>query len=93
MARHQVTRTDKESTWQGGTHVHIAAICLANGDKVPRAEAIRRIRRGIDSYYTLANGLVAEVQVVDRCDRCGTDYLRTNRDTTPANNLMNLPDC
>lgn len=93
MARHRVVRTRKESAWGGGAHRHIAALCLTTGPMISKAEAIARIRARIDSYYTEAAGLVAEVEVVDRCSLCGTDYLRTNRDETPANNLLNLPDC
>lgn len=93
MARHRVTRTAKETAWQNGSHRHIAALCLEGGGRVAKAEAIRRIRARLDSYYTLANGQVAEVEVVDRCERCGTDYLRTDKDDTIHNNLLELPDC
>jgi Protein of unknown function (DUF3892) len=93
MADLQVTRTAKEASWTGGQHPHIATLCLANGSRVSKLDAIARIRAGIDSYYTFAGGLRANVEVIDRCDRCYSPYLRTDRDTTTVNNLLMLPDC
>ena len=93
MAEHRVSRTAKETAWTGGEHRHIAALCLSDGGRVEKAEAIRRINLRLDSYYTLEAGQRAEVEVVSRCSQCGTEYLRTDRDPTTKNNLLSLPDC
>lgn len=92
MPDHRVLRTGKETKYVGGTHRHIALLCTATA-RVPKAVAIAQIRRGTDTYWTLADGQRANVEVVDRCARCGTDYLRTDRDSTIKNNLLELPDC
>lgn len=93
MTRHRVIRTRKDTAWPSGDHRHVSDLCLASGGMLTKDTAIARIRAGMDSYYTEAAGLIAEVEVVDRCARCGSDYVRTNRDETPANNLLDLPDC
>ena len=93
MASYRVDRTDKESVWQGGSHRHIAALCLEDRRRVPKAKAIANIKSGLETYYTYAGGLRAEVEVASRCSRCSSEFLRTNRDTTTKNNLLELPDC
>lgn len=93
MAGHQVTATDKEDATAGGAHRHIAALCLADGGRVPKAIAISQINAGRESYYTYADGRQAWVRVASRCDRCAAEYLRTDADTTTRNNLLELPDC
>jgi hypothetical protein len=93
MADHRVTRTSKEDAWAGGQHRHIAALCLDDGSRVPKATAIARIRARLERYWTYAEGQQAWVEVVDRCDRCANAYLRTDRDSTTKNNLLELPDC
>ena len=94
MGDHRVTKTDKDETgWSTSRHRHVAALCLDTGATVPKAQAIAEIRTRRESYWTLADGLRAEVEVVERCVSCGTSYLRTDRDTTFRNNLLELPDC
>lgn len=93
MASYRVVRTDKYDESSGGNHKHIDALCLESGRRVPKESAIRNIRLGLESYYTYADGLRAEVEVASRCDRCSTAYLKTDRDTTTKNNLLSLPDC
>jgi hypothetical protein len=93
MARYRVTRTGKESSWQGGQHPHIAMLCLENGQSVPKARAIAEITAGTNTYYTDAGGQTATVEVAARCSRCVAPYLRTDRDTTTVDNLLSLPDC
>lgn len=93
MASHQVIRTAKESVWNGGAHRHVASLCLAEGGRVSKFDAISRIRRGIDTYHTFVAGERAELSVVDQCTRCSAAYLRTDRDTTTRSNLLELPDC
>jgi hypothetical protein len=93
MASYRVDRTDKETAWQGGSHRHIAALCLEDRRRVAKAAAIANIKAGRESYYTYAGGQRAEVEVASRCTRCASEYLRTNRDTTTKNNLLELPDC
>jgi hypothetical protein len=93
MASYRVDRTAKESTYTGGEHRHIAALCLADGRRVPKATAIYNIEHSVESYYTFAGGERAEVEVVARCSSCLQPYLRTDKDTTTKNNLLSLPDC
>lgn len=93
MAQQRVDRTSKESVWLGGQHPHIAALCLEDRRRVPKEQAIANVRAGRETYYTYAAGQVAIVEVVNSCSRCYSSYLRTNRDTTTKNNLLELPDC
>ncbi len=93
LADYRVTKTDKASEWAGGQHRHIAALCLENGRRVAKATAIANIEAKIESYYTHADGRRANVEVVQRCVRCSSKYLRTDRDSTIKDNLLSLPDC
>lgn len=93
MGAHQVTQTDKEDATAGGRHQHVAALCLADGRRVPKATAISNINARRESYYTSVAGRQAWVHVIGRCDRCASAYLRTDPDTTTTNNLLELPDC
>lgn len=93
MASFQVVKTDKASEWAGGQHKHIAALCLEGGRRVPKATAIANIESKVESYYTYADGQRANVEVVQRCGRCSSKYLRTDRDSTIRDNLLSLPDC
>jgi len=93
LASYRVDKTDKETVSLGIVHRHIAALCLQDGRRVPKATAIRNIVYRIEAYYTYASGQRAEVEVVDRCSQCHSAFLRTDRDTTTENNLLELPDC
>lgn len=93
MAAYRVNKTDKAAESTGGYHRHIVAICLDGGRRVPKATAIVNIETGSESYYTYADGQRANVEVVPRCARCAAKYLRTDRDTTTKDNLLELPDC
>lgn len=93
MGQQRVDRTAKEDSWQGGHHRHIAALCLSDGRRILKAQAITEIQLGRERYYTYAGGQVATVELVNACTRCASAYLRTTRDTTTLNNLVELPDC
>lgn len=93
MAAYRVNKTDKGGESVGGYHRHIVAICLEGGRRLPKATAILNIEAGSESYYTFADGQSANVEVVQRCSRCASKYLRTDRDTTTKDNLLELPDC
>ena len=93
LADYRVTKTDKASEWAGGQHRHIAARCRENGRRVAKATAIANIEAKVESYYTYADGQRANVEVVQRCVRCSSKYLRTDRDSTTKDNLLSLPDC
>jgi len=58
--------------------------------KMLEATAIRRIRNGTDSFFTLVNGRRADVIVAERN---GTPYLKTTLDDTRTDNLLSLPEC
>lgn len=70
----------------------ITALC--NPDEwgtVSKAEAIRQIDAEEFSYYVQWGWAKrTEISVVDGPDG---KYLRTDRDSTPKNNLEDLPDC
>lgn len=91
--RFRVDRTAKEERREGGSHRHVARLCLSNGNQVDRDGVIEAIRAGSSMFYLLAEGTWAEVQVVDRCPRCGEPYLRTSTDTSSRDALLRLPDC
>lgn len=93
MASHKVTQTGKGTVWTGGQHRHIESLCLAEGGSVSKSKAIWNIESRLESYYTEGGGQRANVEVVQRCGRCASKYLRTDRDTTTKNNLLELPDC
>ncbi len=93
MASYRVDRTDKEYVYAGSAHRHIAAICLEDGRKVAKATAIYNIQSGREAYWTTGDGLRANVEVIARCAKCTSAYLRTDRDTTTKDNLLSLPDC
>jgi Protein of unknown function (DUF3892) len=93
LADYRVTKTDKASEWAGGQHKHIAALCLEGRRRVPKATAIANIESKLESYYTYADGQRANVEVVQRCNRCASKYLRTDRDSTIKDNLLSLPHC
>lgn len=93
LAAYRVLKTDKGDETAGGFHRHIAALCLEGGRRVPKATAISNIETRLESYYTSAGGQQANVEVVERCARCASKYLRTDRDSTIKDNLLELPDC
>lgn len=93
MASNKVIKTGKGTVWTGGQHRHIETLCLEDGRRVAKATAISNIENKSESYYTTADGQTANVEVVQRCSRCASKYLRTDRDTTTKDNLLELPDC
>ena len=93
MGSYRVDATDKESISAGGEHRHIVSLCLEDGRRISQAVAIRNTRLHAETYYTLRQGQRAEVEVSSQCPRCYSEYLRTNRDSTTQNNLLELPDC
>jgi hypothetical protein len=76
----------------GYSHPHIARVRLSNGAEETRAQVITYIRDYKVTYYTQpAYGPSAKV-IVASCPRCGSgDYITTEPDWTPANNLLDLP--
>jgi Protein of unknown function (DUF3892) len=58
--------------------------------KLSEASAIRRIRNGTDTFFTLVNGKRANVVVAERN---GTPYLKTSIDGTLTDNLLSQPEC
>jgi hypothetical protein len=90
---HRVDRTTKEDRLNGGWHRHASALCLDNGRRVSKEEAIDDIREGRATYYLLAGGSWAEVGIASRCPRCAEEYLSTSRDSSFLQPLIRLPDC
>lgn len=93
MGSFRVDATAKVSVFIGGLHYHIDAICLEDRRRLSKDVAIRNIRFRTETYYTFADGQRAEVEVSTQCSQCYSEYLRTNRDSTTKNNLVELPDC
>ena len=87
MADRQVQQTRKDRDGD------ITALCNPGQLWSPRskADAINDIETRLHTYYVLwPGGVRTEVRVVN--DPKGK-YLRTDRDTTPRNNLDDLPNC
>lgn len=89
MATYSITAVHLEAAL-GATHEHIARVKLLNqpGDYA-RAQIIASIRAG-DVYYTYANP--PALVYVHPCPYCyASDYITTHPDSTPTNNLLDLP--
>ena len=93
MASFRVVGTEKEPTNRGGAHAHIAALCLEDERRLTKHAAIARLKVGLEDYYTYEGGMRAELEVVERCPQCASEYLRTSRHTVTRNDLLALPDC
>ena len=88
--RRQVTATRKNL---GGD---IIALCNGsqNWSPIPKAEAIRDIKLGLHQYYVIWHTGIrlfsTNIRVVIGPNG---EYLRTDKDDTPENNLDELPPC
>jgi hypothetical protein len=58
--------------------------------KITQADAISRIERGTDSFYTSVGGHHANVMVATHS---GRKYLKTVNDRDTPDNLLSLPEC
>jgi len=58
--------------------------------RITEDEAIRQIKNGTESYHVRVG--VNDVKIIV-ASRLGTEYLKTERDGTTADNLLSLPDC
>lgn len=87
MARHQVTCINKRPSHYA-RHERIQHIGGAWGKHTQEA-AIANIRGG-DSYYVSGGGLTAEVTIASHE---GHPYLKTDKDTTTKDNLLELSEC
>jgi len=85
MADREVTRTSKDKDV-------ITALCNPGISWSPRskADAIRDIESGTHTYHVTWPEKRTEVRVIDGATG---KYLRTDRDNTTRNNLLDLPDC
>jgi hypothetical protein len=86
MADREVTRTRKDK------NNVITALCNPSAGWSPRskADAINDIEFKTHTYHVKWPEKRTEIRVVN--DRDGK-YLRTDRDNTTRNNLLDLPDC
>lgn len=89
MATHTITAIHTERA-PGAEHEHIARVRLSGHvSDYPRSRIIGAIRSG-DVFYTNANP-PARVYV-HGCPFCAaSDYITTHPDSTPKNNLLQLP--
>lgn len=90
MARdYEITkvRTDQGP---GASHEHISNVWV--GFELSRSTVVTDIRtQGGDRYHTNVGGRRANVVVVG-CPVCAaSDYIRTDADSSTANNLLSLP--
>ena len=58
--------------------------------KLSEAAAIRRIKTGSESFYTVINGKRADVIIAERN---GVPYLKTTIDQTRSDNLLSQIEC
>lgn len=86
MADREVTRTGKDVSDT------ITTLCNSSASWSPRskADAISDIETGAHTYYVKWPEKRTEIQVVKGSTG---KYLRTDRDNTTRNNLLDLPDC
>lgn len=86
MADRQVTRTGKD------IYGDIISLCDYGSFWSPRskADAIRDIESGVYTYYVQWSDQRTNIHVVHGPTG---KYLRTDRDNTTRNNLLDLPDC
>jgi hypothetical protein len=90
MGRFQVTCINKRGSHLD-PHERISYIGNTNNDwKLAEDDAIARIKRGADSFYTLVNGHEADVVVANHN---GRDYLKTSADGYKPDNLLSLVEC
>lgn len=87
MADRAVRKTRK------GQDGDILALCDDGAVWSPRGkhEVIADIENGVHSYYVPWQSGRTEIRVIN--DRIRGKYLRTDRDTTERNNLLDLPAC
>lgn len=87
MADWRVTRSDKDADGD------ITALCGTWGGtqgRTRKAQAIVEIKNGTHRYYVNVNGDEVDVIVAGSPPN---EYLRTDPDKSPRNNLDNLPPC
>ena len=86
MAERKVTQSGKDRDGD------ITSLCNPGEPWSPRYKqsAISDIESGTHQYFTLSNGVKTYVKVVQGPRG---KYLRTDSDSTPRNNLDDLPNC
>lgn len=89
MGDFQVTCINKPGS-HSDPHTRIEYIGQEGQWKISEDSAIRRIRNGTDSFFTMVNGRRANVIVAERN---GRPYLKTTLDDTRVDNLLILPEC
>lgn len=89
MATHSITAIRTERA-PGAQHEHIARVKLAGHvQDYPRSSVIVSIRQG-EVFYT--NARPPARVYVHGCPFCAaSDYITTHPDSTPTNNLLQLP--
>jgi len=83
----QITHVRTEST---GSHPkHITFVQLSDGTSKARSTVVSAIDDGSYYYYTKGGGETGVVKTVHPSGE--TPYIRTEGDSTTADNLLNLP--
>jgi hypothetical protein len=90
---HRVVAVQIEDGTSHPPDPHVAAICLEDGRRIPKARAMTNLRYGVERYYTEVQGVRAHLRVVDPCSRCGKPFLRADEAATLPDQLMGLPPC
>ena len=71
---------------------HIAYVRLISGHILARSDVIHDIMYRRATYYTYASNLPQAKVIIGDCPDCGSgDYITTEPDYTPENNLLSLP--
>lgn len=94
MTTYIVTKVRKELS-SDGTHRHIEGVCTEGGTHYTRQEVVDSINAG-NTWKTKANGYEAIITTITYCPKANClakPYIRTNPDSTQADNLENLPEC
>lgn len=79
-----INKQPRQNPYEGITHLGGPAW------KLTRQQVITAIRSGTDTFYTLVNGVRADIAVVDGPTG---PYVQTHADGRWTNNLLALPEC
>lgn len=73
----------------GTAEHHITDFKLDTSKELSKSEMIYYVQMTPKTYYSYADGKLAYLEVAKTAD--GVPYVRTHSDSTPDNNLLNLP--
>lgn len=96
MTEHRIVCTTQEPLSKPHEQAHIRAVGVgqdpSSADRKMQLEEVLQALKNGDKFYTLVDGEKAYVHDYD-CDTCGETTIRTNPDSSEANNLDSLREC